>query len=102
MNGVIVIGAGLAGLSAALALAENGRCVRLVSAQPSERAQSVLAAGGFNAAADTMGENDSPALHFEDTMRGGAYLADPNAVDGLTRAAPRLLEELISLGVPFR
>ena len=101
MNGVIIIGAGLAGLSAAIALAENGRRVRLVSAQPSERAQSVLAAGGFNAAADTMNENDSSELHYEDTMRGGSYLADPNAVDGLTRAAPRLLDELISLGVPF-
>lgn len=101
MSEVIIIGAGLAGLSASLVLAENGRKVRLVSSQPSERAQSVLAAGGFNAAVDTMGENDCPALHFEDTMRGGAYLADPNAVEGLTNAAPRLLERLTALGVPF-
>ena len=71
MDTINIIGAGLAGLSAAVTLAENGVSSRLISSQPSERSQSVLAEGGINAALDLMGEQDSPALHFEDTMKGG-------------------------------
>ena len=50
---IIIIGAGLAGLSAALQAAENGCNVKLVSSFPSERAQSVMAEGGINAALNT-------------------------------------------------
>ena len=50
---IIIIGAGLAGLSAALQAAENGCNVKLVSSLPSERAQSVMAEGGINAALNT-------------------------------------------------
>lgn len=101
MAQAIIVGAGLAGLSAALTLARQQiRCV-LISVQPSERAQSVLAEGGINGALDTMGEQDTPQAHFDDTMRGGAQLADPDAVAGLTAAAPEILRELAKLGVPF-
>ena len=96
-----IVGAGLAGLSAALTLAERGIKCRLISAQPSERAQSVLAEGGINAALDTMGEGDTAELHFEETMKGGAFLADPNAVQSLTSGAPGVVMKLASLGVPF-
>ncbi len=96
-----IIGAGLAGLSAAMELAEREIPCRLISLQPSERAQSVLAEGGINAALDTMNEHDSPAEHFNDTMRGGCFLADPNAVYGLTSSAPDIVRRLLSLGVPF-
>ena len=65
---IIIIGAGLAGLSAALQSAENGCNVKLVSSFPSERAQSVMAEGGINAALNTKDENDSPEEHFTDTM----------------------------------
>ena len=51
-----IIGAGLAGLSAALTLAENGIKPNLISVQQSERAQSVMAEGGINACLNTMGE----------------------------------------------
>ena len=54
-----IIGAGLAGLSAAITLASHGQACRLFSLQPSERAQSVLAEGGINGALDTMGEGDT-------------------------------------------
>ena len=101
MERAIIIGAGLAGLSAAIQLAESGRPALLVSAQQSERAQSVLAEGGINAALDTMGEGDSASQHYEDTLRGGAYLADPNAVAGLVRHAPEIVRALSELGVPF-
>ena len=98
---VIIIGAGLAGLSAALCLADKkiGSC--LVSVQASERAQSVLAEGGINAAMDVSGEGDTPREHYADTMRGGVFLADPAAVRDLTQNAPGILRELLDLGVPF-
>lgn len=98
---VHIVGAGLAGLTAAITLAKAGIPVSLISSLPSERAQSNLAEGGINAALDTMGENDSPELHFEDTMRSGLYLAEEEAVRGLTEHAPELVRWLFSLGVPF-
>ena len=102
MGRVNVIGAGLAGLSAAIHLAKQGIPCNLISSMPSERAQSVLAEGGINAALDTMGEHDTSAEHFADTMKGGADLADPNAVAGLTAHAPELIRWLFSLGAPFQ
>ncbi len=101
MQTVNIIGAGLAGLSAAITLAESGVSSRLISLQPSERAQSVLAEGGINGALNTMGEDDSPEQHYADTMRGGVWLADPNAVANLTAHAPEILRWLEGLGVPF-
>ena len=99
---VNIIGAGLAGLSAAVTLAKAGIGCRLFSRQSSERAQSVMAEGGINAALDTMGEGDTTAEHFSDTMKGGVYLADPNAVRGLTEGAPDIVREFVRLGVPFQ
>ena len=97
----VVVGAGLAGLSCCLTLARAGEPSVLVSAQPSERAQSVMAEGGINAALDLMGQHDTPADHFFDTMRGGCQLADPNAVWGMVREAPSIVADLMALGVPF-
>ena len=101
MAKVNIIGAGLAGLSAAITLAEQGYECNLISNFPSERAQSVLAEGGINAALDTCGEQDTVENHFEDTMRGGVYLADPNAVWGLVQNAPQVVQRLADMGVPF-
>ena len=102
MRRVIIIGAGLAGLSAAIELAKQNVGSELISPQPSERAQSVLAEGGINAALDLMGEGDSPAEHCADTLRGGCNLADPLAVRALTAHAPELVKSLSALGVPFQ
>ena len=98
---VNVIGAGLAGLSAAKELAERGVYVRLFSVQASERAQSNLAEGGINACLDVMGENDTWIEHYEDTMKGGCYLAEPDMVKNLTENAPEVVMEMDRLGVPF-
>ena len=98
---VTIVGAGLSGLSAAITLARKGIGSFLISSQPSERAQSVLAEGGINAALNTMGEDDSPKEHFADTLRGGCYLQSEEEVRTLTEAAPGIVEELVRLGVPF-
>ena len=96
-----IIGSGLAGLSAAITLAKQNIACNLISALPSERAQSVLAEGGINGALNTMGEDDCPADHMADTLKAGAYIADPEAVKGLTDNAPEILRWLMDLGVPF-
>lgn len=102
MERVNIIGAGLAGLSAAITLAKSGKPCALISSQASERAQSVMAEGGINAALDVMGEHDTTAEHFSDTMKGGVFLADPNAVAGLTDGAPGIVNWLHEIGVPFQ
>jgi succinate dehydrogenase / fumarate reductase flavoprotein subunit len=101
MDKLIIIGSGLAGLSSAIASAKRGTKCILVSTQPSERALSVLAEGGINAALDTKGEQDNIHEHYQDTLTGGCFLADPNAVKGLTNAAPKIVGMLKNLGVPF-
>ena len=98
---IIIIGAGLAGLSAALKSAGSGYEVLLVSSQPSERAQSVMAEGGINAALDTKGEMDSVEQHFQDTMKAGCFMASEPAVKRMTEAAPGIVRDLKKTGVQF-
>ena len=101
MKEVLVIGSGISGLVSAIACAENGNHVTLVSPYPSERSQSVMAAGGINAALDTKGEGDSIQRHAEDTMKGGCDIADRRAVEGLCAAAPEIVRWLESIGTVF-
>lgn len=89
MKNILVMGSGLAGMTAALKLVEEGAAVTLVSPAYSERAQSVMAMGGINAALNTKQENDSVDEHFADTMRGGSDLNDPEAVANLVQRARR-------------
>ena len=96
-----IVGSGLAGLSAAIHLAKKGKKTNLISVQESERAQSVMAEGGINAALNTMGENDDESLHYEDTLKGGAYLGEPEAIANLTHNAPEIVNWLKEIGVPF-
>ena len=90
---VNIIGAGLAGLSAALELSRMGISSNLISSQPSERAQSVMAEGGINAAMDTMGESDSVQAHFEDPEKSWDEAVSLNhngsswIIENLTKAA---------------
>ncbi len=96
-----IIGAGLSGLSCAISLAEHNIHVNLVSRQDSYRSQSTLAEGGINAVLDTMGDGDTIEDHYDDTMKGGVYLANPKAVRNLTQNAPSVIEYLHSIGMPF-
>ena len=98
MKNVLIIGSGLSGLSCAIHLAENGIRSTLVSPYPSERAQSVMAAGGINAA---IGQGDSPEIHAEDTIKSGGNIAGSEAVRGLCAAATEIAPWLESLGVVF-
>ena len=102
MNKVInVIGSGIAGLNATITLSEAGFHTNLISLMPSERAQSVLAEGGINAALNTMGEDDSPLFHYEDTIKGGCFIASEDAVRDLCNEAPNVIKRYVRLGVPF-
>lgn len=98
MKKVLIVGSGLSGLSCAIALAEKGIRSILVSPYPSERAQSVMAAGGINA---SLGADDSYERHAEDTLKSGGNIAGRSAVLGLCSAAPDIVRWLDSLGVLF-
>ena len=88
---VVVVGGGLAGLSAALKLAENGCHVKIFSVTRCKRSHSVCAQGGINAAINTMGEDDSPMIHAYDTIKGGDFLANQPAILEMCMAAPAII-----------
>jgi len=98
---VIVIGAGLAGLTCSVKLAEYGNHVKLFSPSPSERSQSVMAMGGINAALDNKGQEDSPSQHYTDTINGGQNINNHSAVEKLTQDAPTIIEWLSNIGTSF-
>ncbi len=85
----------------AVKLAEAGVQVLIVSPYPSERAQSVMAAGGINAVRQGHEQGDSVACHVEDTLKGGSYLAGINAVTGLCTRADEIVRYLEKIGTVF-
>ncbi len=95
---VLVIGAGLAGQRAALAAAEQGVNVGIISKVHPVRSHSNAAQGGINAA---LNEDDSWESHAFDTVKGSDYLADQDAVEIMCREAPEELLHLEHLGVTF-
>ncbi len=101
MKKVLIVGSGIAGLSCAISCAEKGMEVTLVSPFPSERAQSVLAAGGINAVTESCEEGDSIACHIEDTLKGGCYIAGKESVRGLCEDAPQIVKWLERIGTVF-
>jgi succinate dehydrogenase / fumarate reductase flavoprotein subunit len=101
MEQVIVVGGGLAGLSSAMKLAEQGVSVKLVSVTKAKRSHSVCAQGGINAAVNLMGEDDSPLIHAYDTIKGGDFLANQPPILEMCLAAPKIIEMLERMGCPF-
>ena len=99
---VAIIGGGLAGLAAAMKLAEQGIHVHLVSMSPVKRSHSVCAQGGINSVnSQTRELGDSEWLHFDDTVYGGAFLNDQPPVKEMADWGPRVIDLLDRLGVPF-
>lgn len=101
MKRVLIVGSGISGLACAIETARAGNTAVLVSPYPSERAQSVMAAGGINAVVQGPDTDDSVELHIRDTLDGGCRIAGEKAVAGLCSAAPDILAWLESLGVVF-
>jgi succinate dehydrogenase / fumarate reductase, flavoprotein subunit len=95
---VLVIGAGAAGLRAAIELAERGVQVICVGKRRRDDAHTVLASGGINAALGTMDTEDSWEQHAADTLREGYWLSDPVSVELLCREAPRAIDDLVRWG----
>jgi succinate dehydrogenase / fumarate reductase flavoprotein subunit len=98
---IIVVGGGLAGLSAVIKIAEMGGQVDLFSIVPVKRSHSVCAQGGINAAKNLKGEGDSTWQHFDDTVYGGDFLANQPPVKAMCEAAPGIIDLLDRMGVPF-
>jgi succinate dehydrogenase / fumarate reductase flavoprotein subunit len=95
---VLVIGAGLAGQRAALAAAEEGVSVGIISKVHPVRSHSNAAQGGINAA---LNPDDSWESHAFDTVKGSDYLGDQDAIEIMTREAPDEILHLEHLGVTF-
>jgi succinate dehydrogenase / fumarate reductase, flavoprotein subunit len=98
---IIVVGGGLAGLSAVIKIAELGGHVDLFSIVPVKRSHSVCAQGGINAAKNLKGEGDTTWQHFDDTIYGGDFLANQPPVKAMCDAAPGIIDLLDRMGVPF-
>jgi len=98
---IIVVGGGLAGLSAVIKIAEAGGKVDLFSIVPVKRSHSVCAQGGINAAKDLKGEGDTVLKHFDDTVYGGDFLANQTPVKNMTAQGPAIIDLLDRMGVPF-
>src|SRR5712672_4674284 len=98
---IVVVGGGLAGLAAAIKIAEIGGEVDLFSIVPVKRSHSVCAQGGINAAKNLKGEGDSPEKHFDDTIYGGDFLANQPPVKGMCDAAPGIIYLFDRMGVMF-
>jgi L-aspartate oxidase len=95
---VAIVGAGVAGLTAALTAAEAGASVAVLAKGAVDSSNSWAAQGGVAAA---IGPDDDPSLHASDTLAAGRGLCRESAVDLLTREAPERIAELVDLGVEF-
>jgi succinate dehydrogenase / fumarate reductase flavoprotein subunit len=95
---VLIIGAGLAGQRAALAAAQEGATVGIVSKVHPVRSHSVAAAGGINAA---LNPEDTWESHAFDTVKGSDYLGDQDAIEIMCREAPDEILWLEHAGVTF-
>ncbi|WP_420421587.1 succinate dehydrogenase flavoprotein subunit [Simkania sp.] len=98
---VIVVGGGLAGLSAAMRLAENGCHVKIISVTQVKRSHSVCAQGGINAAVNIKGEEDSPIIHTYDTIKGGDFLGQQPPILEMCLCAPLIIQMMDRFGCTF-
>ena len=95
---VIVIGSGIAGLTAALSARDKGLSVLLLTKDVLSTGSTSWAQGGIAAA---LGPGDSPDQHFQDTLEAGAGLCDEESVRILVQEGPAAVKRLINLGATF-
>ena len=99
---VIVVGAGLAGASAASSLADLGYKVKcFVFHDSPRRAHSIAAQGGINAAKNYKSDGDSVYRLFYDTIKGGDYRSRESNVYRLAEVSVNIIDQCVALGVPF-
>ena len=97
---VVVVGAGGAGMRAALALSEAGLKVAVLSKVFPTRSHTVAAQGGIAAALGNVNE-DNWHWHMYDTVKGSDYLGDQDAIEYMCRNAAEVVYELEHFGMPF-
>ena len=95
---VLVIGSGGAGVRAAIEASRYGDVVLLTKTIPGKGGCTPMAEGGYNA---VLRDSDSCDVHFEDTMKGGAYLNDPGLVTTLVTESPARIGDLLRWGAVF-
>lgn len=99
---VLVVGGGLAGLACTMKLAELGVGVDLMSLVPVKRSHSACAQGGINSVNDlTRQQGDNEWLHLDDTVYGGDFLQHQPPVKEMAYWAPKIIDLMDRLGVPF-
>ncbi len=99
---VLVVGGGLAGLAATMQLAESGVKVDCLALGPVKRSHSACAQGGINSVNElTRQQGDDEWLHLDDTVYGGDFLQHQPPVKEMAYWAPRIINLMDRLGVPF-
>ncbi|OLT25564.1 fumarate reductase/succinate dehydrogenase flavoprotein subunit [Nocardiopsis sp. CNR-923] len=98
---VVVIGAGGAGLRAAIEAREQGKRTAVISKSLFGKAHTVMAEGGAAAALGNVNSDDGWRVHFRDTLRGGKFLNDPRMAELHAREAPERILELEYWGALF-
>ena len=97
---VVIVGAGGSGMQASLRLARAGLNVAVLSKVFPTRSHTVAAQGGIGASLGNMSE-DNWHFHFYDTVKGGDWLGDQDAIEFMCREAPNVVYELEHFGMPF-
>jgi succinate dehydrogenase / fumarate reductase flavoprotein subunit len=97
---VVIVGAGGSGMRASLQLARAGLNVAVLSKVFPTRSHTVAAQGGVGASLGNMSE-DNWHYHFYDTVKGGDWLGDQDAIEFMCREAPHVVYELEHFGMPF-
>src|SRR5688500_16161625 len=98
---IAIEGGGLAGLAAAMKIAEAGHEVDLISVVPVMRSHAVRALCGINGAVNTNVEGDSSAKCVVETVCGGVFLANQPPLKRMTDMAPEIIYLFDRMGVPF-
>jgi len=98
---VLVIGAGGAGLRAAIEASGAGVCVGVISKSLLGKAHTVMAEGGIAAAMGHVDDRDNWKVHFADTMRGGQYLNNLRMAELHAKESPECVRELEAWGAVF-